>query len=178
MTDDSVNDTRRQRPTSRHKMTEQTPGAPSDERIGGLEADRSNLTRSDNEWICEQIDTLDSRIAAVEEEVPGLRAARSTPAARCCGCDFADRTDHDRMLGLVDDPAVLRDVIKDVAQWDESDPERLSRVGLYELEKFVGQHNWSDPVAAYWLAIHVQDILEAVRRLDENERRRLEAVSA
>lgn len=95
-----------------------------------------------------------------------------------CRCDFVPCSDHDRMLELLDDPAVLRDVLADIALWEVDDRSRLDKVGLYELEKFVGQHNWSDPVAAYWLAIHVQDVLEVVRRFENIEHRRLESVPA
>lgn len=96
---------------------------------------------------------------------PSSGHTRTDTTGRRCdgGCDYTDAGNHDAMLGMLDDPALLRSMLSDLACWAPVDETRILQVTLGDLETFVAQHNWSDPVAAYQLAVACQDIISSVR---------------
>ncbi len=92
-------------------------------------------------------------------------AAPATVPKGGCGCDFADRSDHDRLLALETDPTVSADVIRAMTTFAEGEDWPADRVPFHEIPTFLGQHSWSDPMWSYRLRGDLRFMTDALRPL-------------
>lgn len=83
------------------------------------------------------------------------------PVDRCTDrCAWRDDCDHNELLAMQEDGAVLAEVLAQMCLWGANN--RTNCVGLWEIGDFVRAHNWPDPLAARWLADNLERIWVAL----------------
>ena len=70
-----------------------------------------------------------------------------------CGCDWADRPNHDRLVRIEGDLTALEAFIQDLCLYAQSPEKSYDFVPPFELAEFMSQHTWDDPVTVY-LVVH------------------------